>query len=301
MTVTENQSIAERPIKILLIEDDAGDADFIREILVKGNRRAFELEWVARLAEGLERLRQGGIDVVLLDLSLPDSHGLGALTRLHAQGPGVPTLVLTGMVDEASGVEAVRMGAQDYLVKGQVDRNVLVRTLRYAIERHRLKEELAQARQREQWARELHSLEQLSRSSATAVTAQSLGLVLLRESAPTPFDELVRRYGTLIERALEQRAYKVEHNVSEDLRAMAEQMGSLNASARDVVEVHTTALQRTLGGIVPQKAAACAEEARFLVLELMGRLVTFYRRYSFGIRRGPASDAHTRQGNKTAY
>jgi len=293
--------MSERPWNILLIEDDADDADFIREILVKGNRRAFELEWVARLEEGLKRLGQGGIDVVLLDLSLPDSHGLGTLTRLREQGPGVPTVVLTGMVDEASGVEAVRMGAQDYLVKGQVDRNVLARTLRYAIERHRLKEELAQARQREQWARELHSLEQFSRSSAIAVTAQSLDLALLRESRPAPFDELVRHYGTLIERALEQWAYKVEHNLSEGLRAMVEQMGALHASARDVVEIHTTALQRTLGGIASQKAAACAEEARYLVLELMGRLVTFYRRYSFGIRGGPASEAYTRQGNITPY
>ena len=90
--------MSERPWNILLIEDDADDADFIQEILVKGNRRAFELEWVARLAEGLKRLRQGGIDVVLLDLSLPDSHGLDTLTRLQAQGPGVPTVVLTGMV-----------------------------------------------------------------------------------------------------------------------------------------------------------------------------------------------------------
>ena len=293
--------MSERPWNILLIEDDADDADFIQEILVKGNRRAFELEWVARLAEGLERLRQGGIDVVLLDLSLPDSHGLDTLTKLQAQGSGVPTVVLTGRVDEASGVEAVRMGAQDYLVKGQVDRNVLVRTLRYAIERHRLKEELAQARQREQWTRELHSLEQFSLSSATAVTAQSLGLALLRESRPVSFDELVQHYGTLIERALEQRAYKVEHNVSEGLRALAEQIGTLNASARDVVEIHTTALQRKLDGIAPQEAEACAEEARYLVLELMGCLATFYHRYSFGIRGGPASEAYTRQGNKTPY
>ena len=144
MTVTENQSIGDRVIKILLIEDDAADADYIREILVNGNRRAFALEWVDRFEEGLKRLRQGSFDVVLLDLSLPDSHGLGALTRLQEQGPGVPTVVLTGLVDEAVAVEAVRMGAQDYLVKGKVDRNELVRTLRYAVERHRLLVELEQ-------------------------------------------------------------------------------------------------------------------------------------------------------------
>ncbi len=170
MTGTENQSIAERPIKILLIEDDAADADYIREILVKGNRHAFELEWVDRFEQGLKRLRQASFDVILLDLSLPDSHGLGALTRLQTEGPGVPTVVLTGLVDDAVAVEAVRMGAQDYLVKGQVDRNELVRTLRYAVERHRLLVELEQR------------IEELKASEASvhnALSANADGVVIL--------------------------------------------------------------------------------------------------------------------------
>jgi PAS domain-containing protein len=91
---------------------------------------------------GLERLVEGGIDVVLLDLGLPDSRGLETLNRAHTQAPEVPIVVLTGLADETVGVKAVQEGAQDYLVKGQVDGDVLVRAIRYGIERKRAEKAL---------------------------------------------------------------------------------------------------------------------------------------------------------------
>jgi len=124
-------------IKVLLIEDSRGDARLIEEYLAEVEGLRFEVEGAARLAQGMERLTRPGVDVVLLDLSLPDSRGLDTFIKLHAAAPHVPTVVLTGFDDEDLALRAVQEGAEDYLVKGHVNSNLLARSLRYAIERNR--------------------------------------------------------------------------------------------------------------------------------------------------------------------
>jgi signal transduction histidine kinase len=128
------------PIRVLLIEDNPGDARLIKEMLhdAGGARAAVEFGHADDLAAGLERLAQADSDVVLLDMTLPDSHGLETFTRVHARAPDVAIVVLSGLDDESLAVRAVQEGAQDYLVKGQVDGAGLLRSMRYAIERQRL-------------------------------------------------------------------------------------------------------------------------------------------------------------------
>lgn len=136
------------PIRVLLIEDNPGDARLIADQLdhAPSPGLAFEWFWVESLAAGLERLRAGGIDVVLLDLGLPESSGLDTVRRLFAQPGRVPALVvLSGLSDESVAVGALESGAQDYLVKGQVDGPTLVRAIRYAIGRNQAEEALRQA------------------------------------------------------------------------------------------------------------------------------------------------------------
>jgi two-component system phosphate regulon sensor histidine kinase PhoR len=135
------------PFKILLIEDNPADARLLREMLVEIRDAPFELEWVERLSAGLERLTKGDVDAVLLDLSLPDSQGLETFLRVQAQAPHVPITVLSGLDDAALALQAVREGAQDYLVKGKIDGNLLVRAIRYAIERKRIEEALRESLQ----------------------------------------------------------------------------------------------------------------------------------------------------------
>lgn len=126
-------------ISVLLIEDNAGDVLLIRKMLddARGTGVPLALECARRLTEGLERLAEGGIDLVLLDLGLPDSAGLDTLKKARARSAEVPIIVLTGRDDEVLGVNAVWAGAQDYLIKGQVDGPLLVRAVRYALGRHR--------------------------------------------------------------------------------------------------------------------------------------------------------------------
>jgi len=135
-------------VRILLIEDNPGDVRLIWEMLTEAKGTQFSLESTDRLTEGLERLARGGIDVVLLDLSLPDSSGLDTIDRVNARVPGMPVVVLTVHEDEALAIQAVRLGAQDYLVKNQVNPSLLARAVRYAIERKQAEKALAAEKER---------------------------------------------------------------------------------------------------------------------------------------------------------
>jgi PAS domain S-box-containing protein len=132
-------------IKVLLVEDEPTYAGLIQEILVMAIPSPFEATHVGRLSEALERLANERFDVVLLDLSLPDRQGLATYEHLHTLAPSVPIVVLTGHDDDELALQAVREGAQDYLVKGELDGKILARVIRYAIERKRAAEALRQS------------------------------------------------------------------------------------------------------------------------------------------------------------
>ena len=129
------------PLRLLLIEDNPGDARLIREIL-RDSGTPVTLENAETLKDGFTRLENDRFDAVLLDLSLPDSQGLETVLRLRQQAPEFPIVVLTGLNDEATALQAMREGAQDFLVKGSVDTALLIRSIRYAIERNRMQSAL---------------------------------------------------------------------------------------------------------------------------------------------------------------
>ncbi|NJK66314.1 MAG: response regulator [Microcoleus sp. CSU_2_2] len=122
-------------IKILLVEDNPADADLLAELLEVSGDIQWELVSVEFLHAAIAHLCKQPFDVVLLDLSLPDSRGLETLTRLREVAPDTAMVVMTGLDDQGIALEAVRLGAQDYIVKGQITTQLLVRTIRYAIER----------------------------------------------------------------------------------------------------------------------------------------------------------------------
>jgi DNA-binding response OmpR family regulator len=131
-----------KTIRVLLLEDNPGDARLFREFLHEDGLAQAEVDHVGRLKTGLEHLTQEKPDVILLDLGLPDSQGLDTFTQVYAQAPDIPIVVLTGLNDTEQAVEAVKAGAQDYLVKGEVSGGLLVRAIRYAMERKRTEEVL---------------------------------------------------------------------------------------------------------------------------------------------------------------
>ncbi len=129
-------------IQVLLIEDNLVDAQLTQDLLAEWTLDHFRVISVPTLSEGLLRLSKERFDAVLLDLSLPDAHGLGTVSQVLATSPHVPILVLSGYDDQAVAVQAVQQGAQDYLVKGRGDADLLARAIRYAIERKRAEERL---------------------------------------------------------------------------------------------------------------------------------------------------------------
>lgn len=136
-----------KELKILLIEDNPGDARLIKEALSEVESTDIELSHATRLQEGLEKLAAAKFDVLLLDLSLPDTSGLNTIRQAHKAVAGVPIIVLTGFNDEAFSVTVVHEGAQDFLVKGHFDGALLMRAIRYAIERKKAQRELKASRE----------------------------------------------------------------------------------------------------------------------------------------------------------
>jgi signal transduction histidine kinase len=216
-----------KPIRALLIEDNAGDARLIREML-RADTSAVELVQADRLAAGLATVMSDPPDVILLDLSLPDSQGFATFETTHADAPDVPIVVLSGLDDQDLAIRAVHQGAQDYLVKGQVDGGTILRSLRYAIERQRLeaaRQDLE--RQRDEF---FSSVSHDLRTPVAAIKA-AIGVVLANEPpGTTPVlhrllgnidlaaDELTRLIDDLLELA-RLRAGRVELFRSEvDLR-----------------------------------------------------------------------------------
>ncbi|AFZ37670.1 response regulator receiver sensor signal transduction histidine kinase [Stanieria cyanosphaera PCC 7437] len=129
-------------VKILLVEDDLAEARLLHEVLKSFGLNQFNLVHVKRLGEALQQLQQSCFDVILLDLTLPDSQGLDSLKSIIQQAPNLPVVVLTNTNDDQLAIAAVRQGAQDYLVKRSINVEGLVRSLQYAIERKRVAEVL---------------------------------------------------------------------------------------------------------------------------------------------------------------
>ena len=135
--------MGDNPIRILLVEDNSDDALLLRRTLDEGPRGQFELVHAERLDAALKALHGQIFDVALLDLHLPDSGGVETFLQFHRHAPAIPVVMLTGLDDETAALTVAKEGAQDYLVKGQFNRSLLVRAIRYAIERNRLERDLA--------------------------------------------------------------------------------------------------------------------------------------------------------------
>lgn len=134
----------EKP-NVLVVEDSPTQARTLRGVLDEGG---IQVDTVGTLAQALEWLGANAVDLIILDLTLPDSSGLDTLTRLHGSAPAVPIIVLTTLADENAATQALKLGAQDYLIKGAADTRTIIRSIRYAIERDRAQKALRESEER---------------------------------------------------------------------------------------------------------------------------------------------------------
>ncbi|MGD1086514.1 MAG: response regulator, partial [Verrucomicrobiota bacterium] len=180
-------------MKVLLVEDSPSDAALVEESLQESGLGQFEFTRVETLAEAMRRAREEDFDVSLLDLTLPDSSGRETFLRARAGAPALPIVVMTSIGDEAIGLEAVRHGIQDYLIKGEGHGRQTARAIRYAIERKRSEEALKQAEAALQQERD--GLEEKVRERTAELEAlnQALQAEILQRQRAEEAHQLVRR------------------------------------------------------------------------------------------------------------
>jgi signal transduction histidine kinase len=210
------------PIRLLLVEDGAADALLLQYMLAEVNDESFEVTHVELMSEAIARLADDSFDAILLDLSLPDSRGVGTVAQINAAVPHLPIVVMTGLDDQTTGMEAVRQGAQDFLTKGQVGGRLLTRAIRYAMERKQAEQQLKALNE---------TLEQrVAERTATATRRATQLQALAAQLTHTEHRER-RRLAQILHDHLQQLLYAARLNL-EALR----RRDSNDASAQDMIE-----------------------------------------------------------------
>ncbi|MEM1392589.1 MAG: response regulator [Cyanobacteria bacterium P01_D01_bin.116] len=271
--------------QVLLVEDEPEEIEYFRRLLSKAKsssfKQGFEVIVAQSLENGLKQLSLNKIDVIFLDLMLTDSRGIKTLVAMLEAASDLPIIVYT-VLNEAAAVKALELGAIGYLHKTEIDTNLLVYAIRSAIERQEQINILKQ-QQKEQEQVEFEQLEAIATSDTNKNPSLS-DSVSLRESKPDIFAELVQNYREIMDLALEKKAYKVEHNISDKLSALARQLGFMQATPRDAIEIHTTVIKEKIT-ISSRLSQAYAKEGRLIILELMGYLTAYYRKYFIGLNK----------------
>lgn len=273
-------------VNILLVDDRPENLTALEAVL---DDPGYYLVKARSGKEALRYLLDLDFALILLDAQMPGMDGFetAQLIREREKNRDTPIFFVTAQLkDEMHISGGYKVKAMDYIVK-PFDPEILRAKVAAVVELHRRTEQLQQQVELERSLRQalelhIHSLDQLSNHPEVTVTAQIFGHVLLSESAPELFDELVDDYGNLLDLALEEQAFRVDHNIPGELRKVSEQLGLLNAGPRDVVALHKAALKNKAAQVTVQKVKAYVEEGRLMVLELMGFLVSFYRNRSSG-------------------
>jgi response regulator RpfG family c-di-GMP phosphodiesterase len=263
---------SEQKANILLVDDNPANLVALEAVLEDLGEN---LVMVSSGEEALKHVLVQEFAVILLDVQMPGMDGFetASLIRDREKTRGIPIVFITAVGKSETHVsKGYSLGAVDYIFKPIVPEIVRAKVAAFVglfkANRERL----------QQQERELRSKQRFLTSFPASITGEIHGIQPLRQSAPDIFKEMVRQYVELLDLALEQQSYKVEHNISERLGAVAEELGSYRAGPRDVVDIHLRAVEDKSHGCTAEQAKVYASEGRLLTLELMGRLVDYYRR-----------------------
>lgn len=257
---------------LLLIEDDEAQAALVTEHLRLGSEEpTFEVDVCTTLEEAVAAARRDQHDACLLDLGLPDSEGLDAVVALRTAAPRLPIVVLTGR-DETLALRALRVGAQDYLSKDHIEPTSLVRSIRYAMERHSILERLdARVRARRDAHEEL-LLDALA-PQRTTIDLDTGDHGPLRERRPVLFEALVEQCAGLLTTASE----LVLDRPLETLEALTSRLVELEADSHDALDLYRSARTRVLAEEDIGDPLEWGEGSRAVLVELLAHLANAYR------------------------
>lgn len=251
----------DKALRVLVVEDNAGDVRLLREMFSGEPARSVEITHVLRMSEAESFLAKSVVDIILLDMGLPDGHGLETVRRARNAAPTTPLIILTGLDDEALAAEAMTQGAQDYMIKGQIESRALPRALRHAIERHRMQAEadLTRMHQIEFKDEFLSHVSHELRSPLTAVR-QFVGILLDGLAGDLKPDQ--REYLEIVLRNVKQL-----HSMINDLFEVSGiQAGKLK------IELQSTSISDALGYTTKTLQGAAAAKGIILSSDSAGKL-----------------------------
>jgi DNA-binding NarL/FixJ family response regulator len=232
----------------------------------------FELITTTDLDSAIKLLSSENSDLVILSYTSQTLDVLESnIRKLHEININLPVIVILDSYEETLVESVLNAGAKDYLVRGQINNDIIIRRVFSVFVQGSSTNTAA--------SREYKEFERLSTPPGTGITAQAFGVASLAEIATDTFSELIQDYAKLLHEAVESQIFKVNYNISERLRSIADGLGFLKAGPRDIVLLHQKALKIAIVSRPPEQAKIYAEEGRYLLLELMGHLVSYYRNY----------------------
>jgi DNA-binding response OmpR family regulator len=264
--------IIQNTIRLLIIEDDPEDIVFMKENLKDSYISRFNLTIAENLTTAVELLASEKYDLILLDLGLPESKGLETFNRIRNHSGDIPVVILTGCDDKELGIKAIQNGGQDYLVKGNMNNDMLIRVVRYAIERCRLQSELEKIREKQQ---QFEEREELLRSRdqyrAMSEGERQKGFDTLPDINADVFDKLFSEYRDISLKYIRAIRLGEERPVAK-VHAFAGRLTGLNVRAETVVKIHLRLLHEISIKITPQEERAFSNDARLVLVEILGNM-----------------------------
>ncbi len=259
-------------VRVLVVEDEASAVALVTDEL-RALAEGGGLVVAATLEEGIAAAEVHAPDCAVLDLSLPDGWGLDTLLTFRRRMPEVPVVVVSGTQGPAFEGKARRAGAAAFLTKSTLEPGTLA---------DKVAETVAAARAGVRPTDVVSELSSIARRRSP-VSARIFGQVDLRDALADRFDDLVAQYADLLELAMERTAFEGDYGVSDHLRDLAASLGAVGAGPRDVVQIHAKALESEAANRQGRSAPEFVHEARLVVLELMGYLVSYYRAQALGL------------------
>lgn len=255
---------------LLLVEDNPGDAQLVREFLAEAGRENYRVLHASRMAEAVEVLRTTEVDVVVLDLRLPDCSGIDTVKMVRECVGQTPIVVLTGTDDEQIALDCINAGAQDYLAKAEVRTQTLKRAIGYAITRIRE----AQLRELQETVERYRAMSSATQGTTVTAALAGSGAISLRD--PDLFDSIVDDYFALFVPFLSRQIDRLEAPRAATERIVT-LIGDASGGPRDLLDIHVAALDRANEVVNDTHPRSIVFEARLLALEMMGLLVDYYR------------------------
>ncbi len=280
-------------IKILQIEDDDDQLKLMNELLIDSTLIHFEIFSANSITQAKQIIAENELDILLIDLNLSETKGINTFYKTKELAPSTPIIIISAIYDEELALEALNNGAQDFLTKKSLTQKVITRSILFAIERSRFKSNEKTDKKLYDEIDKYPSLTKFSFTPDTPIASKLYSEVSLREGYPEIFQTLVDKYKNLIKLSLEEQLHNETKEISENLRALSEEIGFLKAGPKDIVEVHSTAIKELVKNIDSATSSKYTREGEIILLGLMGNLALFYRTYYFMIWKKHLSNTNT--------